>query len=90
MKLKVYHAQLRTLPAKRPSGVLAISGVVLKIAGVGDRRMYFSGSNDDANYAYIRHNNKIVNISLNQYNMIWRYIEKVAIDRGVVEFIRYN
>jgi len=90
MKLKVYHAQLRTLPAKRPSGVLEISGVVLKIAGVGDRRVYFSGSNDDASYAYIRHNNKIINISLNQYNMIWRYIEKVAIDRGVVEFIRYN
>ena len=90
MKLKVYHAQLRQLPAKRPSGVLAISGVVLKIAGVGDRRVYFSGSNDDASYAYIRHNNKIINISLNQYNVIWRYIERVAIDRGVVEFIRYN
>jgi len=90
MKLKVYHAQLRTLPAKRPSGVLEISGVVLKIAGVGDRRVYFSGSNDDASYAYIRHNNKIINISLNQYNVIWRYIERVAIDRGVVEFIRYN
>ena len=53
MKLKVYHAQLRTLPAKRPSGVLASSGVVLKITGIGDRRMYFSGSNDDSNYAYI-------------------------------------
>jgi len=74
MKLRVYHAQLRTLPAKRPSGVLAISGVVLKIAGVGDRRMYFNGSNDDATYAYIRHNNKIINISLSQYNVIWRYI----------------
>ena len=90
MKLKVYHAQLRTLPAKRPSGVLASSGVVLKIAGVGDRRMYFSGSNDDSVYAYIRHNNTAVNISLSQYNVIWRYIEKRAIDRGVVEFIRYN
>jgi len=90
MKLKVYHAQLRTLPAKRPSGVLASSGVVLKIAGVGDRRVYFSGSNDDSIYAYIRHNNKIINISLSQYNVIWRYIERVAIDRGVVEFIRYN
>ena len=80
MKLKVYHAQLRTLPAKRPSGVLASSGVVLKIAGVGDRRMYFSGSKDDATYAYIRHNNKIINISLSQYNMIWRYINKLAIN----------
>jgi len=79
MKLRVYHAQLRTLPAKRPSGVLAISGVVLKIAGVGDRRMYFNGSNDDATYAYIKHNNKTINISLSQYNVIWRYIDKLAI-----------
>ena len=84
MKLKVYHAQLRQLPAKRPSGVLEISGVVLKIAGVGDRRMYFSGSDDDASYAYIRHNNKTINISRGQYNMIWRYINKLAIDRGNV------
>ena len=74
MKLKVYHAQLRTLPANRPQGVLASSGVVLKIAGVGDRRMYFSGSKDDASYAYIKHNNKTINISRGQYNMIWRYI----------------
>jgi len=74
MKLKVYHAQLRQLPANRPQGVLASSSVVLKIAGVGDRRMYFSGSNDDSSYAYIRHNNKIINISRGQYNMIWRYI----------------
>ena len=80
MKLKVYHAQLRTIPAKRPSGVLASSGVVLEIAGVGDRRVYFSGSNDDASYAYIRHNNTTVNISLGQYNRIWRYIDKLAID----------
>ena len=77
MKLKVYHAQLRTLPAKRPSGVLAISGVVLEIAGVGDRRVYFSGSNDDSVYAYIRHNNTTVNISRGQYNMIWRYIDEL-------------
>ena len=84
MKLKVYHAQLRTLPAKRPSGVLAISGVVLEIAGVGHRRVYFSGSNDDASYAYIRHNNKTINISLGQYNVIWRYIDKLAIDRSSV------
>ena len=84
MKLKVYHAQLRTLPAKRPSGVLASSGVVLKIAGVGDRRMYFTGSKDDANYAYIKHNNKIINISRGQYNLIWRYIDKLAIDRSSV------
>ena len=90
MKLKVCHAQLRQLPAKRPTGVLAISGVVLEIAGVGDRRVYFSGSNDDSVYAYIRHNNTTVNMSLGQYNRIWRYIEKRAIDRGVVEFIRYN
>ena len=90
MKLKVYHAQLRQLPAKRPQGVLASSGVVLKIAGVGDRRIYFNGLNDDSVYAYIRHNNTAVNISLSQYNRIWRYIEKRAIDRGVVEFIRYN
>ena len=76
MKLKVYHAQLRQLPDKRPSGVLASSGVVLKIAGVGDRRVYFSGSNDDSVYAYIRHNNTAVNISRGQYNLIWRYIEK--------------
>ena len=76
MKLKVYHAQLRQLPANRPSGVLEISGVVLKIAGVGDRRMYFSGSKDDATYAYIKHNNKTINISLSQYNVIWRYIDK--------------
>jgi len=69
---------------------LASSGVVLKIAGVGDRRMYFTGSNDDASYAYIRHNNKIINISLSEYNMIWRYIDELAINRGVVEFIRYN
>jgi len=80
MKLKVYHAQLRQIPAKRPAGVLASSGVVLKIAGVGDRRMYFTGSNDDANYAYIRHNNTTVNISRGQYNMIWRYIDKLAIN----------
>ena len=80
MKLKVYHAQLRTLPAKRPSGVLASSGVVLKIAGVGDRRIYFNGLNDDANYAYIRHNNKTVNISRGQYNVIWRYINELAIN----------
>ena len=84
MKLKVYHAQLRQLPAKRPQGVLASSGVVLKITGVGDRRMYFSGSNDDASYAYIRHNNKTINISLGQYNVIWRYIDKLAIDRSSV------
>ena len=84
MKLKVYHAQLRTLPAKRPSGVLESSGVVLKIDGVGDRRVYFSGSNDDASYAYIRHNNKTVNISRGQYNVIWRYINELAIDRGNV------
>ena len=84
MKLKVYHAQLRTLPANRPQGVLASSGVVLKIAGVGDRRMYFSGSKDDATYAYIKHNNKTINISRGQYNMIWRYINKLAIDRGNV------
>ena len=74
MKLKVYHAQLRIPLANRPQGVLASSGVVLKIAGVGDRRMYFSGSNDDSVYAYIRHNNKTINISRGQYNMIWRYI----------------
>ena len=80
MKLKVYHAQLRQLPAKRPQGVLAISGVVLEIAGVGDRRMYFTGSNDDASYAYIRHNNKTVNISRGQYNVIWRYINELAIN----------
>ena len=80
MKLKVCHAQLRTLPAKRPSGVLESSGVVLKITGIGDRRMYFSGSNDDASYAYIRHNNKTINISLSQYNIIWRYIDKLAIN----------
>jgi len=84
MKLKVYHAQLRTLPANRPQGVLEISGVVLKIAGIGDRRVYFSGSNDDSVYAYIRHNNKTINISRGQYNMIWRYINKLAIDRGNV------
>ena len=80
MKLKVCHAQLRQLPAKRPTGVLASSGVVLKIAGIGDRRMYFSGSKDDANYAYIKHNNKIINISRGQYNLIWRYIDKLAIN----------
>ena len=80
MKLKVCHAQLRQIPDKRPSGVLASSGVVLKIAGIGDRRMYFSGSNDDASYAYIRHNNKTINISLSQYNIIWRYIDKLAIN----------
>ena len=80
MKLKVYHAQLRTLPAKRPSGVLASSGVVLKIAGVGDRRVYFSGSNNDSIYAYIRHNNTTVNISLSQYNRVWRYIDELAIN----------
>ena len=84
MKLKVYHAQLRTLPAKRPSGVLESSGVVLKIDGVGDRRVYFSGSNDDSVYAYIRHNNKTINISLGQYNVIWRYIDKLAINRSSV------
>jgi len=84
MKLKVYHAQLRQLPAKRPQGVLASSGVVLKITGVGDRRMYFSGSNDDASYAYIRHNNKTINISLGQYNVIWRYIDKLSINRSSV------
>ena len=80
MKLKVYHAQLRQLPAKRPTGVLASSGVVLKITGIGDRRMYFSGSNNDASYAYIRHNNKTVNISLSQYNVVWRYIDRLAIN----------
>jgi len=80
MKLKVYHAQLRQLPAKRPSGVLESSGVVLKITGIGDRRMYFSGSNNDASYAYIRHNNKTVNISLSQYNVVWRYIDRLAIN----------
>jgi len=80
MKLKVCHAQLRTLPAKRPSGVLESSGVVLKITGIGDRRMYFSGSNNDASYAYIRHNNKTVNISLSQYNVVWRYIDRLAIN----------
>ena len=80
MKLKVYHAQLRQLPAKRPQGVLASSGVVLKITGIGDRRMYFSGSNNDASYAYIRHNNKTVNISLSQYNVVWRYIDRLAIN----------
>ena len=80
MKLKVCHAQLRQLPAKRPTGVLASSGVVLKITGIGDRRMYFSGSNDDSNYAYIRHNNKTINISLSQYNVIWRYIDRLAIN----------
>ena len=80
MKLKVCHAQLRQLPAKRPTGVLASSGVVLKITGIGDRRMYFSGSNNDASYAYIRHNNKTVNISRGQYNVIWRYIDKLAIN----------
>jgi len=80
MKLKVYHAQLRQLPAKRPTGVLASSGVVLKITGIGDRRMYFSGSNDDSNYAYIRHNNKTINISRGQYNRVWRYIDKLAIN----------
>ena len=80
MKLKVCHAQLRTLPAKRPSGVLESSGVVLKITGIGDRRMYFSGSNDDSNYAYIRHNNKTINISLSQYNVVWRYIDRLAIN----------
>ena len=71
---------MRQLPAKRPTGVLASSGVVLKIAGVGDRRMYFTGSNDDASYAYIRHNNKTINISLSQYNVIWRYIDRLAIN----------
>ena len=80
MKLKVYHAQLRQLPAKRPQGVLESSGVVLKISGVGDRRVYFSGSNDDASYAYIRHNNTTVNMSLSQYNRVWRYINELAID----------
>ena len=80
MKLKVYHAQLRTLPAKRPQGVLASSGVVLKITGIGDRRMYFTGSKDDASYAYIRHDNTTINISLSQYNIIWRYIDKLAIN----------
>ena len=80
MKLKVYHAQLRQLPAKRPSGVLESSGVVLKITGIGDRRMYFSGSNNDASYAYIRHNNKTVNISLSQYYVVWRYIDRLAIN----------